>query len=161
MRKGPLNDHFPNTFLLFGKINFDIWKNTFWYLDKIHIGREHLKTSLKAASGVGRCDAVLCDAPSTVEWTLPKSCKNKLFGRRLSVIAKRKHASQKKGTAAAEKNKQVLKARKNKNTFIADRPSFKGCWPTQIECMNMFWHAQTCRIADMQTFTGQTRKYAI
>ena len=62
------------------------------------------------------------------EWPLPKSCKNKLFGRPVQQCnCKAKSALQ------YTSSPNTFWRRTNKNTFIAFRPSFKGCWPTHTE----------------------------
>ena len=70
------------------------------------------------SSSSSRCGQMWCIFMSCAKhrWmTTSQSCKNKLFGRWPSVIAKRKHASQKKGTACMQQDKHILKADKQKH----------------------------------------------
>ena len=79
------------------------------------------------------------------EWPLPKSCKNKLFGRPVQQCnCKAKSALQ--YTVVAQTH---FEGGKTKTLSLrTDHPSWGVCWPTHTECkrMKMFRRAQTCWI---------------
>ena len=99
--------------------------------------------------------APLNDHLQTVEWPLPRSCKNKLFGRPVQQCN-----CKAKSPLQYTCSPNTFWRRTNKNTFIAIRPSFKGCWPTPTENAERKC-SDVLRRAELQTCGDQTQKHVV
>ena len=146
MRQAPLNDHLiPEIFK-----SYELGVSLFVILQVVTILSAefpwvHKKRTSWRSSQCGQmcCIFMLC---AKHRWmTTSQSCKNKLFGRLASVIAKRKHASQKKGTACMQQDKHILKADKQKHFHCRQTVSQRVLTYTQrMNWTCMLW-ILTCR----------------